>query len=63
MGKYMKMKKIGLDAVPSIGLQLSGANYSSDPMNIIAINIDNLNKVVPPVRQAENKVKVRRNID
>lgn len=51
MGKYMKMKKIGLDAVPSVGLQLSGANHSSDPMNIVAINIDNVNKVVPPIRQ------------
>ena len=46
MGKYMKIKKIGLDAVPSVGLQLSGANHSSDPMNIVAINIDNVNKEI-----------------
>ena len=51
-------KKIGLDAVPSVGLQLSGANHSSDPMNIIANNIDNVNKVAPPIRQAANEVKV-----
>lgn len=36
-------KKIGLDAVPSVGLQLPGANHSSDPMNIIANKVGSVN--------------------
>ena len=36
-------KKIGLDAVPSVGLQLPGANHSSDPMNMVANKVLTVN--------------------
>ena len=46
----MKTKKIGLDAIPSVGLHLPGANHSSDPMNIIARNFDKVKQVQQPGR-------------
>ena len=46
----MKTKKIGLDAIPSVGLHLPGANHSSDPMTIIARNFDKVKQVQQPGR-------------
>lgn len=49
----MKTKKIGLDAIPSVGLHLPGANHSSDPMNIIARNFDKVKQVQQPIPHAD----------